>query len=101
MGGGRHDPVLVLTVLALAQFGRVPVLSTGLHGASAWSQQALQQDPEPTRWEGVPDDISLAVAMPSWAGCPRPPCKYGEMADGAVNASVSSQPPTARQGISG
>ena len=68
---------------------------------SAGSQQALQQDREPAHWESVPDDISLAVTMPPWAGCPRPPCKYGQMADGGVNASVSSRPPTARQGISG
>ena len=76
--------LLVLAVLAVALRGGLP----------AGIQQALQQGPGPAHWEGIPN-ISLAVTMPSWAGCPRPPCQYGQVADGAVDASVSSsRPPT-------
>ena len=88
--------VLVLTVLALAQRGRLLSLPAAIN-SPAGRRQALEEGPGPAHWEGVPD-LSLAVAMPSWAGCPRPPCQYGQIADGAVNASVSSGPPHSRRG---
>ena len=100
---------VVLVLMALTQFwhGRFPAFPATLNFSaeiqhsvqqdpdhpSAWRRQALEQD----HWEGVPD-ISLAMALPSWAGCPRPPCQYGQIADGAVNVSVSSRPPHSRRG---
>jgi hypothetical protein len=41
------------------------------------------------RWEHVAGDVSLAMQVPGWAGCPAAPCRYTEMSDGEPDWTVS------------
>ena len=98
--------VLVLAALvALGWWSQQPA-SGGGGGAGGTPGATQQQQQQQTRgggggtggssssssrvsaWADVPE-VSLSVQLPSWAGCPQPPCQYGQMADGAANTSVS------------
>ena len=94
---------LVLALAALVALGwwsQQPAASDGAPGATQQQQQTQTQmrssgggaggssGSRISAWADVPE-VSLSVQLPSWAGCPQPPCQYGQMTDGPANTSVS------------